>query len=181
MWTTMLYVIRGHKFCWYRLTGTRLLRMWPTFWVNKFYFWSSISKKMFSNLAITIIFQLSFAMPYMKLILGIYIYVYSTSNKYKVFAKIGHSQALYWGFTKVISWQLSGNLNLIDLDIYLNCSWIYNYYYSERILFTTIVHSSEKRCLRSTFWPSEMLCLCTKKTQELVSFIFQLWVFTLHS
>ena len=41
-------------------------------------------------------------MPYMKLILGIY-YIYSTSNKYKVFAKIGHSQALYWGFTKVIS------------------------------------------------------------------------------
>ena len=96
--------------------------------------------------------------------------MYSTSNKYKVFAKIGHSQALYWGFTKVISWQLSGNLNLIDLDIYLNCSWIYNYYYSERILFTTIVHSSEKRCLRSTFWPREMLCLCTKKTQGLVSF-----------
>ena len=162
MWTTMLYVIRGHKFCWYRLTGTRLLRMWPTFWVNKFYFWSAFSKKKcFRILRSLSSFNWNIYTEFCNAIyeintLGIFMY-FSANNKYKVFAKIGHSQALYWGFTKVISWQLSGNLNLIDLDIYLNCSWIYNYYYSERILFTTIVHSSEKRCLRSTFWPRETL------------------------
>ena len=104
--------------------------------------------------------------------LGIFMY-FSANNKYKVFAKIGHSQALYWGFTKVISWQLSGNLNLIDLDIYLNCSWIYNYYYSERICIFYYCTLFRKKMFALKVYVKR------KPKYLLVSFIFQLWVFTL--